>query len=445
MIVRSRPAFRVATAAATLLSLWAVDAVAGPLGERRAPARQRSEHFAAVARDAEEARTGSVSPLTPQPCVGGFAGPYPCSNVDLLAVVPTSSMGGGSGNDCWGWTDPMTGKEYALMGRTSGTSFLDISDPGSPVYLGNLPTATGNSTWRDIKVYANHAFIVSEASGHGLQVFDLTRLRGVTTPPVTFTHDARDTSFGDAHNIAINESSGFAYVVGSNTCGGGARMFNIQTPTAPTFAGCDTTDGYTHDAQCVLYHGPDAAYAGREICFDSNEDTLTIVDVTNKSAPLRLARMGYAGSSYTHQGWLTEDHAYFLLDDEGDEQAFAHNTRTYVWNVSDLDAPVLIGSYTGPTAAIDHNLYVKGQRAYEANYRSGLRILDLTNVASGTLTETGYFDTYPASNTANFNGAWSVYPYFPSGRVVVCTIESGLFILDPSPAVPVELQSFQVE
>jgi len=101
------------------------------------------------------------------PCVGGFAGIYPCARVDLLSFLPLSSIGGGKGNDVWGWTDPLTQREYALMGRSTGMSIVDITDPAHPVYVGNVPTHSVSSTWRSIKVYADHAFIVSEASGTG--------------------------------------------------------------------------------------------------------------------------------------------------------------------------------------------------------------------------------------------------------------------------------------
>ena len=374
-----------------------------------------------------------LSPLGATPCVAGQAGSYPCNNVDLLAFMPLATIGGGEGNDIWGWTDPLTNKEYAIMGRTNGTAFVDISDPVNPIYLGNLPTQTSNSSWRDIKVYANHAFIVSEAGGHGIQVFDLTRLRNVPTPPATFTVDAHYPGFGNAHNIVINEDSGYAYGVGTSTCSGGLHMVNIQNPLAPTNAGCFSADGYTHDAQCVIYAGLDVTHQGKEICFNSNEDSVTVVDVTNKSLPVQLARKTYTGSSYTHQGWVTEDQRYLLVDDEGDELDYGHNTRTYIWDIADLDNPVLIGNYTAGAGvnSIDHNLYVKGNFAFAANYRSGLRILDITNIASATLTEAAFFDIYPSNNSPSYNGAWSVYPYFASGVVVVSGIEQGLFILDP--------------
>ena len=155
-------------------------------------------------------------------CAGGRVTPqgssttYECSNVDFLGRVAVNAMGGGGGegNDIWGWTDPDTGKEYALVGLTNGTSFVDVSEPTEPVYLGRLRTHTTNSDWRDIKVYADHAFIVSEADGHGMQVFDLTQLRGVTEP-TNFSETAHYDRVGQSHNIAINEDTGFAYIVGN--------------------------------------------------------------------------------------------------------------------------------------------------------------------------------------------------------------------------------------
>ena len=375
------------------------------------------------------------APVSTTPCVGGMAGAYPCNDVDLVSQLSHSSMGGGIGNDIWGWTDPLDGTEYALVASRTGTSFVDLSEPQNPLYLGQLPSHNGvQSTWRDLKVYADHVFIVADGNnGHGMQIFDLTQLRTVVNPPVTFSNTAHYSQIQDAHNIVINEDTGFAFIVGgTNNCSGGLHMIDISTPTSPTPVGCFDADGYTHDAQCVVYAGPDVAHQGREICFNSNEDTLTIVDVDNKAAPVQLSRTGYAGSSYTHQGWLTEDHTYFLLGDEADESNFGHNSRTYIWDVSDLDSPTLMGNYTGPNASIDHNLYIKGDYAFESNNSSGLRILDLSDVANANLTEAAFFDTYPADNNVNFLGQWSNYPYFASGIIIANDRQNGLFVLWPT-------------
>ena len=224
---------------------------------------------------------------------------------------------------------------------------------------------------------------------------DLTRLRTITTPQ-TFTADALYREFGPAHNIAINEETGFAYAIGSNTCRGGPHIVDIQAPKSPTEAGCVSQDGYTHDTQCVVYRGPDEEYQGREICFSSNEDTLTIVDVTDKDNPVQISRKGYSGAQYSHQGWLTEDQRYFLLDDELDESSGTDKrTKTYIWDLADLTNPLHTGVYTSPATAIDHNQYIKGKYSYQANYQAGLRILDIGEVASADLTEVGLLRHLP--------------------------------------------------
>ncbi|WNM18708.1 choice-of-anchor B family protein [Flavobacterium capsici] len=365
-------------------------------------------------------------------CTAGFAGTFPCNMVDLMANLTPAQIGGTSntqGNDCWGWTDPLTNKEYALMGCTSHTAFVDITNPAAPIYLGKVVSTNGvNSLWRDIKVYNNYAFIVSEATGHGMQVFDLTRLRNQTAPQ-TFTPDAHYTGFGRCHNIAINEATGFAYCIGSNTFSGGAHVVNIQNPLNPVLALGYSAQGYTHDAQIVTYNGPDTAHVGKELFFGCNEDKVVIVDMTNKANPVLLSTFTYSNTAYTHQGWLTPDHKYFIIGDELDESNFGFNTRSIVINVSDIDNPVLNFNYTGTSPAIDHNGYTKGSQFHLASYRAGYRIMDMTNIETGSMNEVGFFDTYPASNSAQFNGAWSVYPYFPSGNIIVSDIERGLFVL----------------
>ncbi|MFZ6052619.1 choice-of-anchor B family protein [Halocola ammonii] len=373
----------------------------------------------------------SLTVISQTPCEDGFAGIYPCENVDMLSMMPSSEVGGGSMNDIWGWTDPADGTEYVLLCRSSGVSFIDISDPLNPVYLGDLPTHTTNSTWRDLKVYDNYAFVVSEAGGHGMQVFDLTQLSSVENPPVTFEEDAHYSGFGDAHNIVINPESGFAYGVGTGTFAGGLHIVNIQDPLNPVIAGDFSQDGYTHDAHVVTYNGLDAEHVGKEIAFACNQNSLTIVDCEDKTDCQQLSRTEYEGSAYAHQGWLTEDHRYFLLGDELDEIQLGNNTRTLIWDCEDLDNPVLIGEHLAETPAIDHNQYVNGNLLFQSNYRAGLRVMDLDDVANGNLSEVAFFDVYPANDNPGFQGSWSNYPYFESGVVAVTHIGEGLFLLKP--------------
>lgn len=367
-------------------------------------------------------------------CESGMAGDYPCNDYDLMGHIPVAELGGAGaeGNDSWGWTDPSTGKEYALVGTTTGAAFVDISDTENLIIVGFLPTATSNSLWRDIKVYNNYAFIVSEAANHGMQIFDLTRLRNVTNPPETFTADAHYTDFGNAHNLVINEDSGFAYAVGTQTFGGGAHFVNIQDPLNPIAAGGFSAGGYSHDAQVITYNGPDTDYTGRELLVGSNETEVVIADITDKANPIEITTISYANIGYTHQGWFTEDMTYFIVGDELDERDFGNNTRTLVFDFTDLDNPTLHTTYFGPTVAIDHNGYVKGDTYYLANYSAGVRFIDISDIENGNLDEVGFFDTFPSHDNTSFNGVWNVYPYFESGNIIINDIEGGLYIVRKS-------------
>ena len=369
-------------------------------------------------------------------CENGFAGIYPCNGYDLLSRIPLEYFESVEGNDSWGWTDSFDGKEYALMGLDDGTAFLDISDPEVPLYLGKLPSATVNSSWRDIKVYEDYAFIVSEAPGHGLQVFDLSKLRSLKTQQ-TFDSDLNFNAFGNAHNIAINKESGFAYVLGSKLFDGGPAFIDINSPLNPSIVGGYSFSSYTHDAQVVKYHGPDTRFKEKEILFGSNSiggenNQLIILDVTDKKNPELISSIEYSNAGYTHQGWISDDHKYFFLGDELDELKIGHRTKTRVFDIQNLENPIIHNTYYGQTASIDHNLYVKGSKIYMANYTSGMRVVDFNNISDNDFREEGYFDTYPSDNSTNFFGAWNVYPFFSSGVILISDINYGLFIVKSS-------------
>lgn len=388
-------------------------------------------------------------------CENGFAGSYDCSGLDLQSRISAPDLGaeelnGAWLNDIWGWYDSETGREYALVGMVNGTSFVDVTDPVNPVVMGVLPEHNSiaededqilhdgaKSTWRDIKVYQNHAYVVSEDPDHGIQVFDLTQLRDVSNPSPNniFGETGHYAGVGQSHNININEDTGFLYAVGFRqegefTCnGGGLHIVDISDPVNPVFAGCFDQDGYTHDTQCVVYNGPDTEYQGMEICFNSNEEDVVIVNVEDKSNTSMISKNPYDGAEYVHQGWLTEDHKYFISNDELDEARRNQNTRTFIWDVMDLDNPILLGYYEHENQAIDHNLYVKGKYVYQSNYTNGLRVLDTVGIHEGTLREIAHFDTFVSSDDTNFFGTWSNYPFLPSGNILVSDRTNGLFVV----------------
>jgi len=338
------------------------------------------------------------------PCVGGFAGDYECLNVDLLSFVSLSDLGYSTplpgdtpaGNDIWVWHDTVTDDWYAIACTTGGTSFVRITDPLNPVVLGFLYTHTGPAVWRDAKVIGDVAYIVADEADHGMQVFDLTQLRGKND----FTY-LEETNFygrvGNVHNIAANVETKTLFCVGAtqagyDSCRGGLHMIDVSDPLNPVYSGCFADDGYVHDTQCVIYRGPDVAYQGREICFGFNEDTLTIVDVTNRANPTLVSKTGYGQAQYTHQGWLTDDQTIVLLDDELDERNNPGNgnTQTYAWDVRSLESPVLRNVYSSSETAIDHNQYVSQGYTFQSNYEAGLRILWIDQ-PNFNLIETGFF------------------------------------------------------
>lgn len=369
-------------------------------------------------------------------CQAGMAGSYPCKNVDLLAHLPLEAIGGGGeikGNDHWGWTDPETGRDYVLFGLTDGTAFIDISDRQNPVYLGKLPGHDGASLWRDIKVYQNVAYITADIpTASGLQIFDLTQLRDVENPPVEFSAGNHYDEFGPGHNLWVNAESGFLYVFRSDTCGGAVHMLNLADPLNPTFAGCFAEDDAPlSDSECVIYHGPDADYNGHEICFIGSDDNVSIGDVTDKNNPAIITDFDYPGIARAHQGALTPDHRYWLLSDTMDEVTSGHNTRTYLFDVANLDEPVVLGFYEQSTTARDHNLYIIGTTMYQTNWQAGLRVLDIGRLPATNFVETGYFDIVPGSDSVASEGAWSSYPWWDDGVVTVSGTAEGLFVLRP--------------
>ena len=378
---------------------------------------------------------------------------FDCGAADLVSFLSVEDLGGTRGesvNDVWGWVDPQTNREYAIVARRNGTSFVDMTDAENPVYIGRLPRTEGSpgSTWRDIKTYQNHAYIVSDAAGqHGMQVFDLTRLRDHGTEEIVFDMDAHYQGIASAHNIVINEETGFAYSVGSGgggeTCGGGLHMIDIRQPKTPTFAGCfsdpltgRSNTGYSHDAQCFVYRGPDEDYSEHELCVGSNENSMSIADVTDKANPEALSRISYPRFGYVHQGWVSEDHRYFFMGDESDEISEARGdnpfsgTRTLVYDITDLEDPQLVKEFFGTTTASDHNLYVRGDLMFQSNYLAGLRVVDVSDPENPV--EVGFFDTVPFSeNTPSMSGSWSNFPFFPSGIVIVTSGQQGLFLVRP--------------
>lgn len=299
--------------------------------------------------------------------------------------------------------------------------------------------------------------IGSEAEGHGIQIFDMKKLLTIDpAKPVTFSNTKdlaghyKGLPVGRTHNVVTNPETNFIYSVGAvprdDKCKSGIIFIDISDPANPTSPGCASQDGYVHDAQCLIYHGPDKEFEGREICYGYNEDTLTIYDVTNKKDPKVLSITSYEGAAYTHQGCVLDpkNQQYLLLDDEYDEYdkvgpGAPGNPITYIWDISSLRAPKQTGLYKSGAKGVDHNQYVSNGFAYQSNYGTGLRVLDVRSIPTDPtgkgVKEVGFFDIYPEDDnqpgggSVNFVGTWSSYGLFKSGHILVNTMERGAFVV----------------
>ncbi len=383
-------------------------------------------------------------------CVGNVSSGFPCQSVSMLSHLALADLKPAStrGNDVWGFTDLNTGREYAFMGLENGVAVVDVTDPQAPEQVG---AASGTSTtWRDIKVYQlfdssaqrwrAYAYATADSVPDPLIVLDLSGLpNGVER--VDFTSDFRaahneyivnaDYSFG----LAQTSEAPLLGIAGGNLNFGNHRLYSLANPRAPALLSVSTA-GYAHDlasfavkdarknSQCVNAQSQPQC----QVLADFNEKTLDVWDVTNPGSPQKLGTpQSYPNASYVHSGWWSEDGRYVFVQDELDERDIGLNTTIRVFDLQDLRAPELVGSWVGPTRAIDHNGYVKGNRYYLSNYSEGLTVLDLTNPLAPT--RIGWFDTFPATSETGFVGAWGVYPFFASGVIAVGDINSGLYLL----------------
>lgn len=356
---------------------------------------------------------------------GGVAGmSFPSEGIALQSWITLQEFApqNSQGNDCWGYTSP-TGRKYAIMGTSHGTGFAEVTNPAAAQVIGFIDGP--ESTWRDIKTYDHYAYAVSEA-GQGIQVIDLS---DIDNGNVALVNTILAGGSAATHNVAINTDSGYLYRCGGS--GNGIRIYSLlEDPSSPAFV-AEWPDRYVHDAQIVTYtEGPNA---GREIAFLCSgfnngwvETGIDILDVTDKQNIELLSRYEYPNNVYSHQAWLSEDKNYLYLNDEQDEDQLGFTSTTRVINVANLAAPVQVNAYTNGSNAITHNLYTRGDLVFAANYRSGLRVYDVSSPT--TPVEVAFFDTFPSDDAPNFNGLWSNYPFFNDGIVIGSDREKGLFV-----------------
>lgn len=385
-------------------------------------------------------------------CAQGFAGQFPCRNVDFLAQIPLSgfSTRPSSAANVWGFVDLNDNREYAVIGLRNGTAIVDVTDPANPREIATVP---GNaSLWREVKIYQHrdtvanryraYAYISTEASGSGLQVIDLSGLPNTVSLATTLADTGRQhtvyvSNIDYATNVALPGAEAFLYVAGSDRNSGAWRVYSLANPASPQLLTSAPNGQYMHDStslfitdsrasQCAPAHDP------CQVLVDFNENTVDLWDVTDKSVPVLLSSTSYPSATYTHSGWPSADQRFLFVHDELEEIRRGLNTQMYTMSLENLRAPTLVTSYTGATTTTDHNGYTKGSFYYVSHYRRGLVVFDVTN--PNQMREVAHLDTFlaPAENSAGTDGAWGVYPFFPSGTVAISDISNGLVLLKPN-------------
>jgi choice-of-anchor B domain-containing protein len=384
-------------------------------------------------------------------CIDGSADGFACNNMSLLAHIPLADFpnNASAANDIWGHVDLNTEKEYAIIGLKNGVAVVDVTTPTAPEIVGSILGLS--SSWRDIKVYQYfdsstlrwqaYAYSTTEAD-EGLTIIDLNDLQnGISVVRRQTTdlsaHNIYISNLDYSLNIALAGQEPAVHILGSNLFGGSFRSYALSDPKTLGSAytnSSGTRDDYTHDAASLIISDARAqtecVQANNNACLvllDFNEDSLRVWDHTDKNQAIELSSSTYPNAEYTHSGWWSEDKQFVIVHDELDEQRHSLNTTLNIFDISSLSAPTLVGTWTGSTRAIDHNGFVRGNRYYMSNYERGLTVLDITDPSDPV--EVGFFDTYPVSNNAGFNGAWGVYPFLPSGNILVSDINSGLYII----------------
>ena len=386
-------------------------------------------------------------------CVDGAAGSFACNNIDLLAHIPLNEFSSkpNTANDIWGHVDLNTGDEYALIGLRNGVAVVNVTDPENPLEVGTI--AGLNASWRDIKVYQYfdsninawqaYAYATTDGVSDNVTIISLNQLPNSVSlveknKVVTQAHNVYISNVDHTLNIALPGLTPSLQLIGSNRLGGAFHSYSLVTPATLTALPDNYFgSGYTHDgasinitdnrknSQCITQGDSCTVF------IDFNEKEMQLWDITDASATALLGKGEYNDVAkihqYIHSGWGTEDKQHIFLHDEFDEKDGGLNSTVRVFSIADLTNPTQVGQWTGPTRAIDHNGFVRGNRYYMSNYERGLTVLDITDPANPF--EVGFFDTYTPSNNPGFNGAWGAYPFLPSGNILVSDIGSGLYIL----------------
>lgn len=330
-------------------------------------------------------------------------------NLDFQGSIDYDNTRNTRLSDVWGYVDEQ-GNEYGLVGARKGVAVVDVTDPANPVEVFWHPDT--ESVWRDLKTWGDYAYITTEANS-GLLIIDLSPLpdNPITVTTNFFGHPGQ--TWATAHNLYIDEN-GFCYIFGSNRGNGGVIIYDVATdPMNPIEVG-EFDNWYVHDGfvrNNIMYLG------------HIYEGTFSLVDITDKSNPILLGTQT-TSSNFAHNIWPSDDGNYVFTTDE------VSNAFIDAYDVSDPFNMFLtdkIQSNPG-TGTVPHNAHVLGDFLITSYYADGVTVHDISDPYN--LVEVGNYDTHPGTST-NTTGCWGVYPFLPSGNLLVTDIQTGFYVLTP--------------
>ncbi|MGI8892864.1 MAG: choice-of-anchor B family protein [Bacteroidia bacterium] len=337
-------------------------------------------------------------------------------NITQLGYLPYQLSPGTRISNIGGYVDSQ-GNEYALMGHPDGLAIIDVTDPVNPYQVFMVPTPAPNvpvnkNNWREVKTMANYAYVVSEAGG-GLQIVNLTDLPN-SYQQKTWTGDgAINGMLNRSHALHVDDNHVYIYGA-TGLANGGIIIANVSDPWNPVFAGMYDLN-YVHDG----YVRNDTIYAAQ--IYDG---TIAIIDVSNKSNPQLVNTFG-TPTIFPHNTWLSDDSKTLFTTDENANSFLASFDVSDKQNITEQDR---IQSYAGDSSVV-HNTHILNDYAVNSWYHDGITIVDGARPAN--LIEVGYYNLSPLSGPG-FNGVWGVYPYLPSGNLLVSHRDSGLYIMSPT-------------
>jgi choice-of-anchor B domain-containing protein len=340
----------------------------------------------------------------------------PPINTRLRAMLPKTDFGINSGGNICGYA--ANGREYALFGHGKGMSIIDVTNPDAPRIIHTIPAV--ESLWREVKTYKQFAYITTEGIGQGLQIVDMSGLPATINVKSFKGPDGILSSISAVHALHIDTTKGNVYLFGGASYyndgvdAHGATVLSLNDPWNPKYLGRLAVP-YIHDG----YVNNDTLFAGHIY-----GGTFSIIDFKDKANP-KILSTTKTPLQFTHNTWISKDEKYIFATDERAGSYLA------AYDITNKSEPRLVDKIRSDAKdnAIIHNTHILGNYAVSSWYSEGLFITDVTRPQN--MVHVGQYDTFKGS-IGDYQGCWGVYPYLPSGNLVVSNIEGEFFIVTPT-------------